>query len=109
MASIPTIKKRARPQARIREISVERGEETEDQPENEEDANIPIADLLELRKLRKTREGIDVTKLNKGNPKKKKKKAPEEEGGLKKDIPDDEEYVFYFHATSYVLNHVAFQ
>ncbi|KAF5321992.1 hypothetical protein D9619_000565 [Psilocybe cf. subviscida] len=91
MDSVPIIKKRTRPQARVREISVERAEGTEEQPENEEDANIPIADLLELRKLRKAREGIDVSKLNKGNPKKKKKRPREEEGGLKNDMPEDED------------------
>jgi hypothetical protein len=44
-----------------------------------------IADLLELRKLRRKREGIDIAKLNKGDLKKKRKKAPEDEGdyGLK--------------------------
>jgi len=47
---------------------------------------------LELRKLRKSREGIDVAKLNKGDAKKKKKRLREEEtGGLKKGAHDDEE------------------
>jgi hypothetical protein len=52
--------------------------------------------LLELRKLRKARGGIDVAKLNKGDIKKKKKRAREEgeEGGLKKGVPEDEECVF---------------
>lgn len=46
---------------------------------------ISIADLVQLRKLRKLREGIDITKLNKGDVNKKRKKAPEEdlEYGLK--------------------------
>jgi hypothetical protein len=54
-----------------------------------------LADLLELRKLRKARGGIDVAKLNKGDIKKKKKRAREEgeEGGLKKGVPEDEECV----------------
>jgi hypothetical protein len=38
-----------------------------------------VADLIELRKLRKSREGIDVTKLGKGDIKKKKKKKTKEE------------------------------
>lgn len=42
-----------------------------------------MADLIELRKLRKSRQGIDANKLNVGDAKKKKKKRPrEEEGGL---------------------------
>jgi len=52
--------------------------------------------LIELRKLRKSREGIDVAKLNKGNTKKKKRPRDESEiGGLKKGAGthDDEEYV----------------
>ena len=34
-----------------------------------------LDDLIELRKLRRARQGIDVTKLNKGEPKKRKKAA----------------------------------
>ena len=57
-----------------------------------------IADLIELRKLRKAREGIDVAKLTKGDVKKKRKrpKEPEAEAyGLKpgvstQDKDDDE-------------------
>jgi hypothetical protein len=58
-----------------------------------------LEDLIELRKLRKTRQGIDVARLNKGDAKKKKKRAREEgeEGGLRKgvskDVNDDEECV----------------
>jgi hypothetical protein len=53
-----------------------------------------LADLLELRKLRKAREGIDVTKLNKGDLKKKRKRPKDgDQGGLKQGAPahDDEE------------------
>lgn len=56
-----------------------------------------LADLIELRKLRKSKEGIDVAKLNKGNVKKKKRPRDESEiGGLKKGASthDDEEYGF---------------
>lgn len=54
-----------------------------------------LADLLELRKLRRAREGIDVAKLNVGDAKKKKKKVAEEEkGGLKKGAGyEDDPYV----------------
>ena len=37
-----------------------------------------IEDLIELRKLRRAREGIDVGKLNKGDLKKKKKKTEDD-------------------------------
>ncbi|KDR84038.1 hypothetical protein GALMADRAFT_236633 [Galerina marginata CBS 339.88] len=89
--SAPVFKKRSRPPPRVREISLERDEEVT--PENEEEANLPLADLLELRKLRKTRQGIDVAKLNKGDLKKKKKRPREEgdQGGLKKGAHDEEE------------------
>jgi len=56
-----------------------------------------LEDLIELRKLRKARQGIDVTRLNKGDAKKKKKRPREEgeQGGLRKgaskDINDDDE------------------
>jgi len=53
--------------------------------------------LIELRKLRKAREGIDVSKLNKGNAKKKKRPREEQElvGGLRKGAGthEDDEYV----------------
>ncbi|KAG5648772.1 hypothetical protein DXG03_000121 [Asterophora parasitica] len=89
------IRKRARPQTRVREISVE-AEEDVPQPENEEEANLPLADLIELRKLRRARQGIDAAKLNKGDVRKKKKRVREEgdEGGLRKGAaprPEDEE------------------
>lgn len=58
-----------------------------------------IAELIEWRKLRRAREGIDVAKLNIGDAKKKKKRPREEEqGGLKKSAaaaPEEgEEYVW---------------
>lgn len=84
------IKKRTRPQPRIREISSENDEPLS---ENEDEPNLPLADLIELRKLRKARQGIDVAKLNKGDIKKKKKR-PREEGeqsGLRKGVQDEEE------------------
>ena len=56
-----------------------------------------VADLLELRKLRRAKEGIDSTKLSKGDVKKKRKRPvePEDQGGLKKgaEVHEDEEYV----------------
>jgi hypothetical protein len=48
-----------------------------------------IADLVELQKLRKARQGINVVKLNKGDAKGKTKRPPE--GGLKKGPVADEE------------------
>ncbi|RXW25425.1 hypothetical protein EST38_g416 [Candolleomyces aberdarensis] len=94
-------KKRTRPQTVVREKSLEteadkqvdgEGGSNSGQAE-EEEPNLPIADLIELRKLRRAREGIDVAKLNVGDEKKKKKKRPREEdqGGLKKGAGQDDE------------------
>lgn len=57
-----------------------------------------MSDLIELRRLRKLRQGIDATKLNKGDTKKKRKLPVEvqEQGGLRKGAavdPEEEEYV----------------
>jgi hypothetical protein len=54
-----------------------------------------IADLIELQKLRKARQGIDAAKLIKGDAKKKLKRPPEEAYGLKEVAsaapPDEDE------------------
>ena len=92
------IKKRTRPQPRVREPSPEVEETPNDAGEDEEEKNLPyvsflplqylleahccpysIADLIELRKLRKSRQGIDAAKLTKGEVKKKRKKVEDEE------------------------------
>ncbi|KAJ7437144.1 hepatocellular carcinoma-associated antigen 59-domain-containing protein [Mycena galericulata] len=92
------IKKRTRPQPRIREKSAD--EELPPPDDDEVDDKIPLDlnDLIELRRLRKARQGIDAAKLNKGDARKKKKRPREEEeaehGGLRKiaaPIPEDEE------------------
>ena len=58
-----------------------------------------MADLIELRKLRKHQEGIDAQKLSRGDRKKRKRTAPEEQGGLRKgaviDPLEDEECVVH--------------
>ncbi|KAK1223320.1 hypothetical protein PQX77_013797 [Marasmius sp. AFHP31] len=72
------IKKRTRPQPRVREPSPE-VDETPNEVGEEEEEKLPIADLIELRKLRKSRQGIDAAKLTKGEVKKKRKKVDEEE------------------------------
>ncbi|KAF8915390.1 hepatocellular carcinoma-associated antigen 59-domain-containing protein [Mucidula mucida] len=84
------IKKRSRPQPRVREPSPE---EDEQGVVEEGDEKMPLADLLELRKLRKSRQGIDVAKLNKGDMKKKRKRPAEDvdPGGLKKGYVEDED------------------
>ncbi|KAJ6539754.1 hepatocellular carcinoma-associated antigen 59-domain-containing protein [Mycena capillaripes] len=92
------IKKRTRPQPRVREKSPD---EEVAPPEEDEGDSIPLDlnDLIELRKLRKARQGIDAAKLNKGDAKKKKKRPREEDeaeqGGLRKaaaaPIPEEEE------------------
>ncbi|KAI3616703.1 hypothetical protein WG66_011484 [Moniliophthora roreri] len=67
----PIIKKRSRPQPRVREQTPE----VEETPEALDEEKLPITDLIELRKLRKSRQGIDSTKLSQGDKKKKRKKA----------------------------------
>ncbi|KAF9236233.1 hepatocellular carcinoma-associated antigen 59-domain-containing protein [Melanogaster broomeanus] len=92
------IRKRNRPQPRVRE----RSPEVEDTPsvhasDEEENKSLPLSELLELRKLRKARQGIDVQKLSKGDAKKKRRRntedEPEEKGGLRAGakIEEDEE------------------
>jgi hypothetical protein len=57
-----------------------------------------VEELLELRRLRRQRQGIDLAKLNAGGGKKKKKTQDEDEdeqyglrqGGQRKDGLDDE-------------------
>ncbi|KAF8559429.1 hypothetical protein OG21DRAFT_1402941 [Imleria badia] len=75
------IKRRSRPQPTVRGKSPE----TEEPPD--EDKSLPLSELLELRRLRKTRQGIDVHKLSSGDAKKKRRRnaeeAPEEKGGLR--------------------------
>ncbi|KAI9068453.1 hypothetical protein FKP32DRAFT_1608877 [Trametes sanguinea] len=92
------IKKRTRPQPRIRQLSIEREDEASPVEETQEqgEEKLDIADLIELRKLRKAREGIDITKLSKGDVKKKRKRVKEEEvvaglrPGASVDHDDDE-------------------
>ena len=77
-----------------------------------------LAELIELRKLRKAKQGIDANKLNKGDVKKRRKrpKGGEEldQGGLKpgsssanrKEVVEDDEYVLslvIFHSNSVIL------
>lgn len=93
------IKKRSRPTSRVRERSVEpepdvtQSAPAEEDGDEDEDKNLPcvtfsvpttnrhfthsrsLDELLELRRLRRARQGIDVTKLNKGEPRKRKKAA----------------------------------
>ncbi|GJE84526.1 hepatocellular carcinoma-associated antigen 59-domain-containing protein [Phanerochaete sordida] len=78
------IKKRTRPQPRLRQPSLEVEDKDSEAQEDEGGEKLALADLIELRKLRRAREGIDIAKLSKGDVKKKKKRPREEdEGGLK--------------------------
>ncbi|KAG6899602.1 hypothetical protein C0993_008763 [Termitomyces sp. T159_Od127] len=82
------IKKRTRPQPRLREVSPE----TQEESQAEEEQGLPLADLIEIRKLKRARQGIDVAKLNKGDARKKKRQPiQEEQGGLRKGVRDDDE------------------
>ncbi|KAJ4479185.1 hepatocellular carcinoma-associated antigen 59-domain-containing protein [Lentinula aciculospora] len=88
-------KKRSRPQARARESTPE-PETTVDLTEQEDDEEkLPLADLLELRKLKRLRQGIDAVKLSQGAEKKRRKRTREEEeeiqGGLRKGAAVDED------------------
>ncbi|EMD40433.1 hypothetical protein CERSUDRAFT_148439 [Gelatoporia subvermispora B] len=91
------IKRRARPPPNLRQKSLEVEEEQPEQEEVQEgDAKLDLSDLIELRKLRRTREGIDVQKLTKGDAKKRKKRPregePEDQGGLRKGaVLDDDD------------------
>ncbi|KAJ6515467.1 hepatocellular carcinoma-associated antigen 59-domain-containing protein, partial [Mycena sanguinolenta] len=90
------IKKRTRPQPRVRERSPEDEVAPVEQDEGDQDRpDLDLNDLIELRKLRKARQGIDAAKLNKGDNRKKKKRPREEEeeqGGLRKvAVPEEEE------------------
>jgi hypothetical protein len=93
------IRKRNRPQPRVRERSpeVEEIPSVNASDEEEADKSLPLSELLELRKLRKARRGIDVHKLSKGDVKKKKRRVTEDEseekGGLRAGakIEEDEE------------------
>ncbi|CAL1700412.1 unnamed protein product [Somion occarium] len=81
------IRKRTRPQPRLRQVSIEREDEPPSSEELEGHEKLDLTDLIELRKLRRARQGIDIVKLSKGDAKKKKKKPKEpegERGGLKK-------------------------
>ncbi|KAJ7771158.1 hepatocellular carcinoma-associated antigen 59-domain-containing protein [Mycena maculata] len=92
------IKKRTRPQPRVREKSPEEEVPTPEEDEGDVQTPLDLNDLIELRKLRKARQGIDAAKLNKGDAKKQKKRPREEDdaerGGLRKaaaPIPEEEE------------------
>ncbi|KAF9809855.1 hypothetical protein IEO21_07216 [Rhodonia placenta] len=88
------IRKRTRPQPHIRQKSLEVEEEPQEKQEQEDDVKLEVSDLIELRKLRRTREGIDVQKLVKGDVKKKKKRpreTEEEQGGLRKGATKDDD------------------
>ncbi|KAA1473411.1 hypothetical protein DENSPDRAFT_851596 [Dentipellis sp. KUC8613] len=104
------IKKRTRPQAATRAFSRDADDEANTNPstpdvstpdvEPASDEDLAVADLIELRKLRRQRQGIDITKLGKGDAKRKRKKKAEGEGeegeyglrpGAKRDAEDDSE------------------
>ncbi|KAI6026000.1 hepatocellular carcinoma-associated antigen 59-domain-containing protein [Pisolithus marmoratus] len=93
------IKKRTRPQVRVREISEGLHDSQDaqlDSTNEEEDKSLPLSELLELRKLRKSRQGIDVQKLSKGDAKRRKRRDIDgdehlETGGLKPGAKLDDE------------------
>ncbi|KAJ7228241.1 hepatocellular carcinoma-associated antigen 59-domain-containing protein [Mycena pura] len=103
------IKKRTRPQQRVRESPDEDVAPLETE-EGEGDAcvlnhpgafvvlmtgsSLNLNDLIELRKLRQARQGIDAVRLNKGDARKRKRpreKQEAEQGGLRKGTHEDED------------------
>ena len=57
-------------------------------------SSLDLNDLIELRKLRQARQGIDAVRLNKGDARKRKRpreKQEAEQGGLRKGTHEDEE------------------
>ncbi|KAG1752362.1 hepatocellular carcinoma-associated antigen 59-domain-containing protein [Suillus paluster] len=89
------IKRRNRPQPRVRESSPDTEQPPELDEDEEEDRSLPISELIELRKLKKSRQGIDVQKLSKGDAKKRKRKTAEDgqevQGGLRAGARVDDE------------------
>ncbi|KAI0252050.1 hepatocellular carcinoma-associated antigen 59-domain-containing protein [Lactifluus subvellereus] len=86
------IKKRTRPQPRVREHSPDPSDSASTDPQqqqlanNEDKADLPycysVSELLELRKFRRARQGIDASKLTQGDGKKKRRRKPEDDGDL---------------------------
>ncbi|KAH8985444.1 hepatocellular carcinoma-associated antigen 59-domain-containing protein [Lactarius hatsudake] len=76
------IKKRTRPQPRVREPSPGLSDTASQDVQNEGEAELPVSELLELRKFRRARQGIDAAKLTKGDGKKKRRRKPEEDGDM---------------------------
>ncbi|KAH9983549.1 hepatocellular carcinoma-associated antigen 59-domain-containing protein [Russula compacta] len=82
------IKKRTRPQTRIRDPSLDPSDSVPtDSQQDQDEGDLPVSELLELRKLRRSRQGIDASKLTKGDGKKKRRRKPDDgedmpQGGL---------------------------
>ncbi|KAF8494217.1 hepatocellular carcinoma-associated antigen 59-domain-containing protein [Russula emetica] len=77
------IKKRTRPQTCVRDPSADPSDSVPTQSEentaqDDDNGDIPVSDLLELRKFRQARRGIDASKLTKGDGKKKRRRKPDE-------------------------------
>ncbi|KAI9574291.1 hepatocellular carcinoma-associated antigen 59-domain-containing protein [Boletus coccyginus] len=80
------IKRRSRPQPRVRETEEPPSTHVSDDGDEDEDKSLPLSELLELRRLRKARQGIDIHKLSSGDAKRKRRRhaeAPEDKGGLR--------------------------
>ncbi|KAI0290078.1 hepatocellular carcinoma-associated antigen 59-domain-containing protein [Multifurca ochricompacta] len=80
------IKKRTRPQPRVRfpspdpSDSVPVDKQQKNVANNEDEAELPVSELLELRKFRRARQGIDSSTLIKGDIKKKRRRKSEDGG-----------------------------
>ncbi|KAG8978207.1 hypothetical protein FRB90_008560, partial [Tulasnella sp. 427] len=71
-------KRNLKASTRKREVEEEEPE-VENKSADEEKEDLPIEDLIALRKLRKSKQGIELQKLTQGEIKKKRKKREEEE------------------------------
>ncbi|GJJ07236.1 hypothetical protein Clacol_001436 [Clathrus columnatus] len=78
------IKKRVRPNARRREEEEPEEQETEKIPEEDNNDKLTPDELLALRRLKRGKQGIDASKLIKGDLKKRRRKDDDDEpkGGL---------------------------
>ncbi|KAF8592740.1 hypothetical protein K439DRAFT_1650317 [Ramaria rubella] len=85
-------KKRTRPNARRRDTEEDLPSTLEEDSDEEGNVKLSPEELLALRKLKRGRQGIDVSKLNKGEGRKQKRVKPEEvlEGDLSSKDSDEE-------------------
>jgi len=75
------IKKRTRPQTRVRSPSPDPSDSAPTDAQQEQ-SDLPVSELLEISKFRRVRQGIDASKLTKGDGKKKRRRKPDDEADM---------------------------